>query len=135
MTENIQHIRLINGEEIVADIISETEWTITVDTPLMIEERRDESGASALIMTKYIPFSTDNRCELSKEHIITFSQLHPELIKYYKNSIVFNGKSTAKIVAEIGRVNALMEEIMMEEEFDHSGLEEEHIIKGTTSKH
>lgn len=132
---NIQHLRLINGEEIVADIISETEWTVTVDTPLMIEERRDESGASALIMTKYIPFSTTNRCELSKDHIITYSALHPELIKYYHNSIVFNGKSTAKIVAEIQRVNALMEEIMMEEEFDHQGLSQEHVIKGTLSKH
>jgi len=132
---NVQHMRLINGEEIVADIISETEWSVTVDTPLMIEERKDESGASALIMTKYIPFSIDNRCELSKDHIITFSNLHPELIKYYHNSILFNGKSESKIVAEICRVNVLMEEIMMEEPFDTDGLDESMVSKGTGSRH
>jgi len=135
MPENIQHMRLINGEEIVADIISETKWTVTVDMPLMIEERKDENGASALIMTKYIPFAVDSKCELSKEHIITFSQLHPELIKYYKNSIVFNGRSEQKIVDEIGRVNLLMEEIMMEQEFDHQGLDQTMVSKGSLSKH
>ena len=33
----IQHIRLINGDEIIGDVISVSEKTITIDNPLHVE--------------------------------------------------------------------------------------------------
>lgn len=133
MTQNIQHMRLINGEEIVADILTETEYSVVVDNPMMVEERKDENGSS-LILTKYIPFSKNKVCELNKSHIITFNQLHPELIRYYYNSLKFNDKSEMKMVEEITRVNHLMEQIMNQQKEELS-LENGRIMKTTNTKH
>lgn len=111
MTDNIQHLRLINGEEIVGNIIGETEYSILLDNPLIVEEKSDEFG-STLLLTKYIPFSKTKICELSKSHIITFNELHPELIRYYHNSLKFNRDTELRMVDEIARVNEVMEQVL-----------------------
>lgn len=133
MTQNIQHLRLINGEEIVGDIIAETETTIVMDNPLQVEERREEGGSS-LVLTKYIPFSKTQICELAKSHIITFNELHPELIRYYYNSLKFNHSSEMKMIDEIYRVNLVMEEMLDQK----TALKSDHLVnmsKGTDTKH
>lgn len=133
MTQNIQHLRLINGEEIVGDIIAETDTTIVMDNPLQVEERREESG-TVLVLSKYIPFSKNQICELAKSHIITFNELHPELIRYYYNSLKFNQSSEMKMIDEISRVNLVMEEVMDQDKVigkDHLS----RMSKGTDTKH
>lgn len=113
--DNIQHLRLVNGEEIVADIIGETEVSIILNNPLIVEEKIDELG-STLLLSKYIPFSKTKIMELSKTHIITYNELHPELIRYYYNSLKFNKDSEIRMIDEISRVNDLMEQLVNSKE-------------------
>lgn len=110
MAQNIQHLRLVNGEELVGDIIGETDYSILLDNPLIVEEKVDDMG-STLLLTKYIPFAKTKICELSKSHIITYNELHPELIRYYYNSLKLSKDSEKRMVDEIARVNDLMEQV------------------------
>lgn len=133
MTQNIQHLRLINGEEIVGDIIAETDTIVILDNPLQVEERKEESG-TVLVLSKYIPFAKNQICELAKSHIITFNELHPELIRYYYNSLKLNESSEMKMIDEISRVNLVMEEIIDQDKI----LSKDHISrmsKGTNTEH
>jgi hypothetical protein len=70
MTENVQHIRLVNGEELVGDIIGIAEDSIIVDTPMVIDERVTQYGSS-IILTEYSPFSMSSVCHIDSKHIIT----------------------------------------------------------------
>lgn len=128
----IQHVRLINGEEIVGVVVNISSKHVTVQNPLMIEEKKDEAG-SVLILTKYIPFSKEQTCNLQMNHIITLTNLHPELERYYNNSLRLNVRTEDRIVQEIRRVNILMEEVMEEQEV--SSIDSRMIHKTTDSKH
>ena len=60
MTENIQHIRLINGEELIGDVVDYYDNKILVSQPLLVNERMSQTGKSAIVLTKYIPFSSSS---------------------------------------------------------------------------
>lgn len=125
---NVHHLRLINGEEIVGDILGSDKSTITILNPLLIEEKKDESG-SVLVLTKYIPFNKVQKCTLQKSHVITLGELHPELERYYSNSLKFSHQTERNMIKEISRVNILMEEALQDSD---SPLETH---KGSNSKH
>ena len=103
----IQHIRLINGDEIIGDVISVSEKTITIDNPLHVEERVNDMGYAGIVLTKYIPFSQYKVCELQKQHVITTTELDPAVQKYYylslkinKNMIIFGDSDLESFVWE-----------------------------------
>lgn len=114
MPDNIQHLRLVNGEELVVTIISETKTDMTVDNPMLIQERRDELGSS-LVLTNYVPFTSKKVCKLKKSHIITLCALHPELVKYYHNSSKISEQYEVKMIEEISKANILMEQLLNQE--------------------
>lgn len=133
---NVQHLRLINGEEIVGDVIEKTDNLVMIHNPMLIEEKKDELG-SILILTKYIPFNKSKQCEVLRTHIITFTDLHPELVKYYYNSIEMNISVEERMIDEIKRVNTMMERVL--EEQSHSDpkvpLDMRMVHKSTDTKH
>lgn len=129
MTENVQHIRLVNGEELVGDIIGIDGDSIIVDTPMVIDERSTQYGSS-IILTEYSPFSMSSVCHIDSKHIITRNQIHPVMKKYYYLSRKISKESTERILADISEVNNTMESILME-----SSLDATHLCQGTRSKH
>ena len=130
MTENIQHLRLINGEEIIGDILNVTESSVVIDNPLIVDEQSDQYGNHALVLTKYIPFAKNKVCEILREHVITMTELHSEMVKYYYLSLKLNVKKEVNMINEIARVNYTMEQMM----FDRVG-EDGYIHPTTDTKH
>ena len=114
MTENIQHIRLINGEELIGDVIDYYDNKILVSYPLLVDERMSTSGKSAIVLTKYIPFSTTNMCELMNTHVITITDIHEEMVRYYKHSLRFSHVHEENMIKDIQSVNVMMESSLMD---------------------
>lgn len=114
MSENIQHIRLINGEEIIGDIVDYYDNKILISCPLVVSEKLTPAGKSAVVLTKYIPFSANNICEISNNHVITITDLHEEMIRYYYHSLRFSYVSEENMIKEIQAVNIMMEASLMD---------------------
>jgi hypothetical protein len=119
---NIKHIRLINGEEIIGNVISNTKTKIVVSEPLLVDQN-DEY----VILTSYLPFSNPNQCDILKSHIITQSYLHPEMIRYYYYSLKFVNKKDMVMLQEIHKVNSMMQASLLSELVDSGRL-----VKGST---
>lgn len=112
---NIQHIRLINGEEIIGDIVSEDDCQIWVEGALAVQSASTTSGRSAVVLNKFVPFSNSNLCCLSRQHIICTSELHDVIKQYYHNSLYFSVQSTNSLIEELIEVNTIMEDAIFEQ--------------------
>lgn len=56
--ENLKFIRLANGDDVVANIDEETDTTITISNPLVVEvETFIDEGKQLLFMKEYLPQS------------------------------------------------------------------------------
>ena len=131
MTENIQHIRLINGDEIIGDIINETDSTVIVDSPMIVEERTDKNGSTGIVLNKFIPFAKENLCVFLKSHIICSSDLNDVVKRYYYNSLMFSDKMTSRLIKDLEFVNTLMETQFDDQRMQNSI--EKNFVKGTDS--
>lgn len=107
------HIRLLNGDEILTEIIDTTKTTIDVNDPYVLDEVKSSSGQTTIILTKYL-LTKDNKnaVRLNRNHIITISEAHEEIERYYQNSRTFNKDIETQKIQEIKRVNDLMEGIL-----------------------
>lgn len=115
MTQNIQHIRLINGDEIIGDILDVYENTILISCPLIVSEKRTSTGSTSTILTRYLPFSSNDICEISKTHIITITDIHEEMIKFYYHSLRISYEYEEQMIAQVKDANIRMEASMMDD--------------------
>lgn len=104
MSEEICHFRLINSEEVIAEVIAETDHTFILRNPYMVIELE-----TSVSLAKYVPFSANQSVELKKSHIITATELHEEMIRYYKNTITIGRNTSDKAMEGLSRVNDMME--------------------------
>ena len=114
---NIKHIRLINGEEIIGNIIGQTKTKWIISEPLLVDQNEDY-----VVLNSYLPFSDPNQCEISKSHIITMAYLHPEMIRYYYYSLKFVVKKDRIMLQEIHKVNSHMQASLLSEAVDQNRL-------------
>lgn len=109
--ETIMHLRLVNSEEIVADIVDETAESYLVKNPYVVIE-----APECITLQKYVPFSENEVIALKKMHIVTLTALHPEMIRYYRNTMDIGKNSTKMAMVGLQHVNEMMEE------FIHDGI-------------
>lgn len=131
MTDNIQHLRLVNGEEIIGDILFSDDYQVLVDSPLVIDEKVTDQG-SAIVLSQYIPYALNSVCNIPKRHIIVMNELNPEIKRYYYNSLKFAIKATEKTIKEIDKINQLMEAAIEEDELLES-LDQSRLVKGSST--
>ena len=107
------YVRLSNGDELIGKFIHQTNMGLTLEYPMVIEERTDViSGRTALVLSKYMLFGApaDEKVTLSPYHIIAQCEPKPEIVSYYHISKDYAERVTnAKIMQEIQRVNESQE--------------------------
>lgn len=108
---DVVHIRLLNGDELIAYVVGEDDSTLILESPLVVEERVDQTtGGSNIILSKYVLFNDSSEVPIRKDHIITRTKVMKPIARFYKNSLVYNEKYINKaVIAEIEKVNAQME--------------------------
>ena len=104
-------IKLINGDEVIGDIVEEQENTITVSNPLQIETVFNENtGTDHLMMSMYMPLGKiQEPLKYNKWHILQMVPARDQVIRYYYNSLEYNSKLSESIENTINHTNNTME--------------------------
>jgi hypothetical protein len=79
----IQALKLVNGEELVAEIVTETETTIEFKNPLACVMQRGEQGP----MLGFMPWmqAAEGPFTISRDKIITIAEVAQEVKNGYNN--------------------------------------------------
>lgn len=112
----LKHIRLINGEELLGIVLEETKDDWNIQQPLLVEELDSADGSSRKVLTNYIRFSSAEipTCRISKSHIITVIDVHPEVQKYYENSLIFAKDYDDEFIFSIKSANDKMNDYIQD---------------------
>ena len=80
---NIKVIRLQSGEDIIADIISDGDYTI-LNNPMVVMVRRSPTG-SVMMMSPWLPVEviSDNIASINNSEIVTTVNPRESLVEYY----------------------------------------------------
>ena len=86
--QNYQVIKLANGENLICDVISDSDTTMLVRSPLKMEtlSKITKSGViESLSLVRWLqPFCDENKFTLSKSTVILNSPVSIGLGKYYE---------------------------------------------------
>lgn len=110
---DIVHVKLINGDDLVARLIHINDEVIVLEAPMVVEERENSmTGASVLVLVKYV-HSKDNAITVRRDHVITSGDVHPIFEKYYNISKVYYEKFVEEnIYSEVEKVTSAMEDAL-----------------------
>lgn len=119
---NICHIRLINGDEILCEVVKNTAKDVTVRRPMVVSEKTDaKTKASIITMSRYVMFNGDTDTKIQKPHVVTMTTVLNEFQTYYFNSIEYNSRFVEpQVLDQIAYVNEVMESALTDpnETFD-----------------
>jgi hypothetical protein len=105
--EHLQHIRLINGDEIIGET-EETDTGVIVHNPLTVEQMFSDDGTQRMVLMNYVPFSETKSCEILRTQIITRGDVHSEIKRYYYYSLKIAWQYDYNMLLELEKVNNRM---------------------------
>ena len=113
-TADTIHMRLVNGDEIIAELHEITDNEIRVMKPMVVSEKEDpRSKTGTIILSKYVLFNDEEYVGFQRIHVVTLTDVMEEIKSYYKNSVDYSTKVIEPIVKrEIMKVNNMMEQIL-----------------------
>lgn len=110
----IVHLKLVNGDDLLAGFISETSNTYIINHPLVVDERETVSGAHSIVLSKYVQLTGNDDIEIKKEHVIFCTTVEHEFEKFYTVSRSYNAKYIDKQIAtQVEKVSNAMEDVLM----------------------
>jgi hypothetical protein len=132
--EKIYLLKFINNDNVVGEYISENDYTIMIRNPMLLEEIIDpESGRQMSLLSSYLPFSKSNIFEISKQHVLFISDLHPEMMRYYLNTLEIADEYVQKTIQEIKEVNETLESLLEEKQVEESLDEQPNLIQSSNN--
>ena len=80
---NIKVVRLHSGEDVIADVITDEEFTI-LNNPMVVVLRRSPTG-SVMMMSPWLPVEliSDNIATIKNTEILTLVEPKDSLVEYY----------------------------------------------------
>lgn len=103
----IRHFRIINGDEVIGEIEKETSIELSIKNPLVVVEMPE-----IITLAKYVPFSENQTINIKKSHIIAITEIHEEMIRYYKNTLILSKDSSLLSIKGLSNVNEQMEDYL-----------------------
>ena len=91
MATNIKNLRLLNGQDVLGEVISETKDTITLKNPVrvMVVPSKTDPKDPSVGFAPYCEWSTDKEVEINAYHVLAKMTPVPEFINQY--NAVFGG--------------------------------------------
>ena len=85
MISKIKCIRLPAGEELIGEVVAETDTTITLKTPASVLIVPGQMGASqfSIGLMPWLPYSDENEFVISRDKVITVHTPNTDLINNY----------------------------------------------------
>lgn len=120
--EQVHFFRLRSGDDVVAKIQEESEYTITLLEPMIVEtETIMDEGRQILFMKEYLPQAIilDKSVTLEKDEILFVKMINPDFIEQYTIACDFFygskpvvSKKTKRKIEEEGNVVSLFEAML-----------------------
>lgn len=85
MISKIKCIRLPAGEELIGEVVNETETLITIKTPASVLLVPGQASGSqfSIGLLPWLPYSDDDKFDISKDKVITIHAPSLDLINNY----------------------------------------------------
>lgn len=117
-TKPICIFRMINGDELIAELMDENKKSLFLKNPLIVEEMFDHTtGESNVVLSSYLPFGMTESISFSRSHVMTCLPVKKPIERYYFNSLRYNAIIVdKKVEQEINNVNEHIEEMMIKKE-------------------
>lgn len=108
----IVHLRLVNGDEILCQILRKDKTFITVKDALVVDEvKENETGRSSIFLSKYT-LTGDDTVKLKLDHVVTMTNVASEIEDYYKNSVEYSKNIIEPTkLSEIAKVSSMLSTI------------------------
>jgi hypothetical protein len=117
---DVVHIKIIDGQEIIAELGDEESGILVLKNPMKVEERLTESGSTAIIMSRYNIFSNNEFMVLDLDKVISYTKVHKTMNEYYFSSVDYCKRFIDdKIVNDLARSNKAIQKklsVKIEEE-------------------
>ena len=107
----IHHMRLINGDEIIACVHKVTADEIHITHPLKVEKVDTEEGKATLFV-RYMNYTKDKEVSLNKTHVVASGEVHEEMMKYYFLSLKSESKSLDTSLSALKDANKHLEDLL-----------------------
>jgi len=84
---NVKLVRLINGEEIIADVVEESSGKLTLKNPLrvLIAPSQTNPNTPQVFLVPWCEFTSDKAVLLDKNHILAIMTPVDEFTNQYKS--------------------------------------------------
>lgn len=117
-TPSIFLLRMINGDELIAEVDSNTTKKVYLKNPLIVEENFDpDTGTSSILLSSYAPFGVEGLISLQANHVMSMIPVKPQIERYYQNSLKYNAVIiTKRLEEEMESINSQMEDMIMKRE-------------------
>jgi hypothetical protein len=108
-TKPIHHLVLTNGDHLIATISKKGKTTLTLESPFIIDEHKDqETGQVSMLLNQYLYSNED--AIISKNHVMVSIPVEETVEKYYRTYVEFNREIVEKNkVHDMTRVTHLLE--------------------------
>lgn len=83
----IKIIKLVNGTEIVGDVVFENNVVIEVEDPVQINYKNIEAPIPSVSLTRYLQFCKHRKCTFEKEKVINIVEPLAGLESYYNTAL------------------------------------------------
>lgn len=115
MKDNIYHIKLINGDDILGAVVSEDEKFAYISDPMKISES-GENGFTSMILNKYMPFSQEPIINIPISYIMVIKKIDPDFAIYYHRTLEYHQKYITRLTHDnIVEANITMERLLSDE--------------------
>lgn len=87
MALNVKLIRLLNGEELMAEVVSSNDSKVTIKDAIrvVVMPQRDPKASPSIGFAPWLEFSEDKQVELDKSHVLFMVTPIKEFINQYNS--------------------------------------------------
>ena len=90
VTKKACFIRLLTGDDLIADVMENTEAFLSIQNPMIILNNIEmEEGKSTLVLYPWIPqgIAIGNPAKIKQENIMMVNEIEPEMQDYYQGIV------------------------------------------------
>lgn len=80
-------VKLVNGHEVVGEIVSIDETTTTLRHPMMIQYRVNGGGFPSIALLRYSFFGVSSDVWFPNHHVVTLIQPRDSFVKFYNHTV------------------------------------------------
>ena len=87
MALNVKLIRLLNGEELMAEVVSSNDSKVTIKDAIrvVVMPQRDPKASPSIGFAPWLEFSEDKQVELDKSHVLFVVTPIKEFVNQYNS--------------------------------------------------